>query len=88
MAFHRAHYVPDQVIISLVGDTTLAEARKKIDAAFGGWKKAGVTITTPDKARFRAVMGPAYAELRKVVGDDDWNQWQRFVEEGRKLKGS
>src|SRR5512139_1564647 len=44
VAFHRAHYVPDQAIVAIVGDTTLAEARKKIDAAFGGWKKAGVTI--------------------------------------------
>ncbi|MBM3532963.1 MAG: TRAP transporter substrate-binding protein [Alphaproteobacteria bacterium] len=50
-------------------------------------KKAGVTITMPDKAKFRAGMGRANAELRKVVGDDDWNQWQRFLEEGRKLRG-
>jgi zinc protease len=44
VAFHRAHYVPDQAIVGIVGDTTLAEARKKIEAALGGWKKAGVTI--------------------------------------------
>jgi predicted Zn-dependent peptidase len=43
-AFHRAHYVPDQAIIAIVGDTTLADARKKVEAAFGAWKKTGVTV--------------------------------------------
>ena len=46
--------------------------------------EAGVTVTTPDLAKFRAAVAPANAELRKVVGDADWNQWQGFVEEGRK----
>lgn len=43
-AFHRAHYVPDQAIVAIVGDITLADARKKIEARFGAWKKAGATV--------------------------------------------
>lgn len=42
--FHKTHYVPDEAIVAVVGDTTFAEARKKIEAKFGGWKKAGVTM--------------------------------------------
>jgi zinc protease len=42
--FHSAHYVPDQAIVAIVGDTTLAEARKKIEAAFGAWKKSGEAV--------------------------------------------
>lgn len=44
VAFHKAHYVPDAAIIAIVGDITFAEARKKVEAKFGGWKKAGVTV--------------------------------------------
>jgi predicted Zn-dependent peptidase len=42
--FHKAHYVPDSAIIAVVGDITFAEARKKVEAKFGGWKKAGVAV--------------------------------------------
>ena len=44
VAFHKAHYVPDQAIVAIVGDITLAEARKKLEARFGGWKKAGAAL--------------------------------------------
>lgn len=40
--FHRARYVPDQALIAFSGDISLAEARKKVEAKLGGWKKAGV----------------------------------------------
>jgi predicted Zn-dependent peptidase len=60
VAFHRAHYVPDRAICALVGDITLAEARKKIEAVFGSWKKAGVTV--PPVAEPAAV-GPARVYL-------------------------
>ncbi len=43
-AFHNARYVPDQAIVAIVGDITLAEARKKLEARFGGWKRAGVAL--------------------------------------------
>jgi zinc protease len=42
--FHQAHYVPDKAILAIVGDTTLAEARKKVETAFGAWKRSGVAV--------------------------------------------
>jgi zinc protease len=44
VAFHKARYVPDEVIVAFVGDITMADARKKIEASFGAWKKAGTTV--------------------------------------------
>jgi zinc protease len=43
VAFHKTHYVPDEAIVAIVGDLTFPEARRKVEARFGGWKKAGVT---------------------------------------------
>ena len=43
-AFHKARYVPDQAIVAIVGDITLADARKKLETTFAAWKKAGVTV--------------------------------------------
>lgn len=40
--FHRTHYVPDHALIAFAGDISLAEARRKVEAELGGWKKAGV----------------------------------------------
>lgn len=40
--FHRVHYVPDHALIAFAGDISLAEARKKVEASLGAWKKAGV----------------------------------------------
>jgi predicted Zn-dependent peptidase len=57
-AFHNARYAPDQTIVAVVGDITLAEARKKIEARFGGWKKAGAALP--------AVTDPAPSGAGKV----------------------
>jgi zinc protease len=43
-AFHKARYVPDQAIVAIVGDITLAQARAKLEARLAGWKKAGVAL--------------------------------------------
>ena len=48
--FHRTRYVPDHALIAFAGDITLADARKKVEAGLGAWKKAGVpkpTVTEP-----------------------------------------
>ncbi|HSK09806.1 MAG TPA: pitrilysin family protein, partial [Vicinamibacterales bacterium] len=48
--FHRTRYIPDGAIVGIVGDITMAEARKKVEAALGGWKPAGSTpgpVTDP-----------------------------------------
>jgi zinc protease len=42
VAFHRAHFVPDHALIAFAGDISLAEARRKVEASLGAWKKAGV----------------------------------------------
>ena len=39
--FHRTRYLPDHAAIALAGDITFAEARKKVEARLGGWKRAG-----------------------------------------------
>ena len=39
--FHRAHYVPDRAFLAVAGDISLAEAKAKAEAAFGGWQKSG-----------------------------------------------
>jgi zinc protease len=50
-AFHKARYTPDQTIVAIVGDITLAEARQKVEARFGGWKKTGAAMApAPDPA--------------------------------------
>lgn len=50
--FHKAHYVPDRAILAVAGDISLAQAKSKAEAAFGGWKKTGATIAaqTPPPA--------------------------------------
>jgi predicted Zn-dependent peptidase len=68
VAFHRAHFVPDDAIVAIVGDLTFAEARRKIEAKFGGWKKAGVTIPT--------VQNPAAVTTAKVYLVDRANSVQ------------
>jgi zinc protease len=48
--FHRARYAPDHAAIAFAGDISLAEARKKVEAKLGGWKKAGTpkpAVTEP-----------------------------------------
>ncbi len=46
-------------------------------------QKAGVAITRPDVAPFRARMTPAYDVLRKSLGDDTWNAWTKMVAAAR-----
>jgi zinc protease len=44
-AFHAARYAPEQTIVAIVGDITLAEARTKLEARFGAWRKTGAVVT-------------------------------------------
>ncbi len=72
--YHKTHYVPDNVIIAVVGDITFAEARKKIDAKFGAWKKAGVTPApvkdppAPGPAKIYLVDRPNSVQTSLIVG--------------------
>ncbi len=41
-AYHRRWFTPDHATLIVVGDTTLAEIRPKIEKAFAGWAKGTV----------------------------------------------
>lgn len=56
VAFHKMRYGPDHSIVAVVGDITFGEARKKIEARFGGWKKVGFTVPPIQEP---APVGPA-----------------------------
>jgi TRAP-type C4-dicarboxylate transport system substrate-binding protein len=47
-------------------------------------EKAGIKVTRPDLAPFRAVMGPAYERIGKYAGEDNVKTFMKFVEEARK----
>ena len=47
-------------------------------------EKAGVVVTRPDPAPFRALMGPAYERIGKFSGEENVKKFLEFVEAGRK----
>jgi tripartite ATP-independent transporter DctP family solute receptor len=47
-------------------------------------ESAGVQITRPDLAPFRALMGPAYERIAAYAGADNVKKFQAMAEEGRK----
>jgi len=47
-------------------------------------EKAGVQVTRPDLAPFRALMGPAYERVAKYAGEENAKKFREFVEAARK----
>ena len=47
-------------------------------------EKAGVKVTRPDLAPFRAAMAPAYERIGKYAGEDNVKAFMKFVEDARK----
>ncbi len=47
-------------------------------------EKAGVQVTRPDLAPFRALMGPAYERIAKYAGEENAKKFREFVEAARK----
>ena len=47
-------------------------------------EKAGVKVTRPDLAPFRAAMGPAYERIGKYAGEENVKTFMKFVEGARK----
>lgn len=47
-------------------------------------EKAGVVVTRPDPAPFRAAMGPAYERIGKFSGEENVKKFLEFVEAARK----
>lgn len=72
--FHRTRFVPDHAVIAFAGDISLAEARKKVDAMLGAWKKAGTPgpaveePPAPGPAKVYLVARPASVQTTLVVG--------------------
>ena len=65
------------------GDAARKGVRDKEEAFIADMQKAGVAVTRPDVAPFRAKMGPAYDQLKKALGDETWNTWSKFVDQAR-----
>jgi len=42
VAFHASRYAPDYAVIGVVGDVTLADIKKRLDAKLAGWTKKGM----------------------------------------------
>lgn len=57
--FYAEQVGADRLIIAVVGDFTAADMRRRIEAAFGGWRKARVTlpsVATPSRSAGRRVL--------------------------------
>ncbi len=65
-----------------------AEARKEVqdkEASYlADMEKAGLQVSRPEVAKFRARMDPAYAQLKKVLGEETWASWSKLVDAARK----
>ena len=59
LAFYRGHVRPDTVILAVVGDLTVAEARREVLARLGGWAKPS---TPPPAAPPAAAGAPPQTE--------------------------
>ena len=67
----------------VAGNAARKGVRDKEEEFIAQMQKAGVTITRPDVAPFRAKMAPAYDVLKKSLGDDTWNAWTKMVTAAR-----
>lgn len=55
VAYHKAHYTPDNTVLAVAGDFSAAEMQKLLEAKFGGWTG-------------KAVPAPAVPQPKPVVG--------------------
>lgn len=72
--FHRAHYHPDQAVLAIAGDLSMAEVRKLVEARLGAWRQTGkalARIPQPkpiDHAGVFLVARPNSVQTNLVVG--------------------
>ncbi len=66
--FHATYYAPNNTMLALWGDFDANDMKKKVEAAFGGWKRKEIT--------FPPVPQPRLADARSVhfIKKDDVNQ--------------
>lgn len=46
-------------------------------------KEAGMEVVLPDKAKFKALMGPAYEKMKSIAGEDNIKEFQKMVDEAK-----
>jgi zinc protease len=74
VAFHRAHYAPDQMIVAVIGDIAATEVRQIVEARLGTWQKSGVALSAvrdpapPGPPRVHLVDRPNSAQTSLVIG--------------------
>src|SRR5688572_14986899 len=47
VAFHKRYFVPNNMVLAVVGDTTTEEAFGAVEKVFGGWPRAELTMPKP-----------------------------------------
>ena len=67
----------------VAGNAARKGVRDNEEQMLATMQKAGVAITRPDVAPFRAKMTPAYDTLRKSLGEDTWAAWTKMVAAAR-----
>jgi predicted Zn-dependent peptidase len=68
--FHATRYAPDYAVIGVVGDVTLADIKKRLDAKLAGWTKKGLPkLVVADPA----AIGPAKVTLVNRPGSVQTN---------------
>jgi predicted Zn-dependent peptidase len=71
---HRTRFVPDHAALAIVGDISMDEARKLVEARLGGWKKSGKPAppvsqpSDPRSARVSFVARPNSVQTNLIVG--------------------
>ena len=74
VAFHRAHYVPNQAILAVVGDVKAADAFARVERAFGSWPRGKdhvvpkVQIARRDKLRIVVIDMPDAVQSEIRIG--------------------
>ena len=96
--WHKTRYVPDHALIAFAGDITLADARKKVEAKLGAWKKAGVpkpAVEEPPAAappKVTIVHRPNSVQTLMLVGGPSMNRlhedWAALTVANRVLGGT
>jgi len=74
--FREESAASGELMRKLIADDE-ADQINKIEAA-------GVRVTRPDLAPFRALMGPAYTRIAAYAGEDNVKKFQEMAEQGRK----
>jgi zinc protease len=74
VAFHKAHYTPDNTIITVAGDFSAAEMQKLLEVKFGGW--------TGKAAPAAALPTPVATTGRRLLLIDKPDSTQTYYEIG------